>query len=414
MCAAVIREMSYAHAEICLKKLSPQVKSTHRFHIIKKLKPFVKKSKERKKRGKFRAATTTVGEGADKVTLTEILWNDSSLVGCVSADLGSEEHRVQRRMGRHTPTIAQPNMFKVRDMHYRAVDQNDQLRMSKWTFPNISRRVCWHKLFFALIEVLLINIYIIALQEEPDLKQDDYRWALLLQLVGKADELDEGAVAARTRSACREQREAEATPPVPESVGRWEGGETQHHHDRVFDYVTPEQALINQRIVDADPGNTKSTKSMRRRDRFRKDGKVRNPMFTSASQCVVCRYAHNRVTWTTKYCRECQPAPGWPQTNRATGFRRLSHPRLCSTECFKYFHTHRIAGLDYGVQKSRRTGRRSARNRARDRRGSQEPRSATGSHSSTGSDRVPHGIPVVQNLIGGAVDAVVTNPSVDV
>ena len=118
------------------------VKQTHRFHVVKKLKPFVTKSKLRKHRGKYRSATTTINFEGEDVTLTEVLWNDSSLVGCVSADLGTEEYRVTRRMGRHTPTVAQPNMMRERDKHYRAVDQNDQLRLSKWQFQHTAKRVC--------------------------------------------------------------------------------------------------------------------------------------------------------------------------------------------------------------------------------------------------------------------------------
>lgn len=396
---------------------SPQVKATHRFHVIKKLKPFVKQSKDRKHRGKYRAATTTVGLGGDAVTLTEILWNDSSLVGCVSADLGSEEHRVQRRMGRHNPTIAQPNMFKVRDDNYRAVDQNDQLRMSKWTFPQISRRVCWHKLFFALIEVLLINIYIIAMETEPDLPQDDFRWAILLQLVAKAKEIEQGAVSDRTRSeTTRKRRAARSTPTKP--VGRWSGGLESHHLDTVFDYVTPAEAEENQKIVDANPGTYTSAKTMRKRDRLRLDGKVRNPLFTSASQCIVCKFVHGRKTWTTRYCRECTPGAGWPQTNRATGFRRLSHPRLCSEECFKYFHTHRIAGLDYGVKKSRRS-KKARRTTAEDDRNtpldSSELRNRVARSQRNGTQNVPQ-VPnntVTPNPTHVTPDAVVNQPELD-
>ena len=132
-------------------------------------------------------------------------------------------------------------------------------------------------------------------------------------------------------------------------VSRWEGGAKAHHLATINDYVTPEEAAINQKIVDLDPANVESNKSMRRRDRERKDGKVRNPLFTSASLCLVCKYAKKKKTWTTKYCVECTPQPGWPKTNRASGFQCRLHPRLCSVQCFEYFHTHRIPGLDFNV-----------------------------------------------------------------
>ena len=142
------------------------VMRTHRYHVIggpkhPGLSQYVKKSKVsvtflfdyisythsqshiwpqvRKNRGKYRAATTTVGVGDEAVTLTELLWNDSSLVGCISADLGSEQEVVDRRMGRWTVPIPCPKMMVVRDKNFRAVDQIDQLRLCKWSFDFICR-----------------------------------------------------------------------------------------------------------------------------------------------------------------------------------------------------------------------------------------------------------------------------------
>ena len=307
------------------------VKSSHRFHVIKKLKPYITKSKVRKHRGKYRTATTTVQMDGEPITLTEVLWNDSSLVGCVSADLGSAEHRVTRRMGRHTPTVAQPDMMHERDKHYRAVDQNDQLRLGKWKFQHTAKRVCWHKLFFALIEILLVNIFLVAQQTEPELLQDDFRWAILLQLVAQAEELERDTpVSNRTRS---QQPDIDLTGARAEQavVTRWEGGLKAHHHAVINDYVTKEEAARNQKIVDNDPPKTMSRKTMRRRDQQRQDGKVRNPFYTSTSLCLVCKFTKKDVnglpvkTWTTKYCLECMPQPDWPKTNRATGFQRRLH-----------------------------------------------------------------------------------------
>lgn len=353
------------------------------------MKPYITKSKLRKHRGKYRAATTTLSHNGGDVTLTEVLWNDSSLVGCVSADLGSKEHQVKRRMGRHQPTIAQPHMMHVRDDFYRAVDQNDQLRMGKWGFDFKCKLVCWFKVFFALIELLLINVYIIAMQSDPGLLQDDYRWSLVLQLIHKAEELEAGEVAARTRA---QRQSGKTAVAATAKVSRWKGGVTQHHHDIVRDYVPPEQASANQKIVDLDPPKTVSNKSMRKRDRTRMDGKVRNPMYTSASLCLVCKYVHDAKTWTTRHCRECTPQPNWPQTNRATGFQRALHPRLCSPACFKYFHTHRIPGLDFKVRSS---ATRTPRRRTQSRR---TPAPATGV---TGE--------AVQSLVAVSPDAIISS-----
>ena len=212
-------------------------------------------------------------------------------------------------MGRHTHTVAQPNMMRERDKHYRAVDQNDQLRLSKWQFQHTAKKVCWHKLFFALLEVLLVNIYLIALQTEPELKQDDFRWSMVDQLVAKAEELEEGTVASRTRS---QQPEAAVASNNAQKVvvSRWDGGAEAHHLVTVPAYVTPEEEDINQKIVGLDPAKTLSRKVMRRRDSQKCDGNVRNPMYTSASLCLVCRYTKTDEdgrpvkVYTTKYCLE--------------------------------------------------------------------------------------------------------------
>ena len=276
------------------------------------------------------------------MTLTEILWNDSSLVGCVSADLGSENKIVKRRMGRWHVDVPCPRMMFVRGENFRAVDQNDQIRLCKWAFKFICRKKGWLKLFFALIELLIVNIFIVARQSNRDLEQDDFRWDLLTQLVKKADELDEETdMAERLRSAA--SRDA-PTPNRGSRSGRFSG---DHHHDCVNEYVTIEKARANQRIVDQYPSYRTSNKcEWRKRDSNRKNDKVRNPMYTSPSNCLVCKYVHDVSKKTTKYCRECMWQPNWPKIIRAKGYQLTLHPRLCSKSCFDYFHTHRIPALD--------------------------------------------------------------------
>lgn len=257
--------------------------STHTLNASLQPRPQV-----RKKRGKYRAATTTVGTGDKEVRLTELLWNDSALVGCVSADLGSEQETADRRMGRWMVAVPCPRMLVVRGDHFRAVDQIDQLRMCKWAFHFICKKKAWLKLFFALIELLMVNIFIIACRTDLDLEQDDYRWNCVIELVEKAKELDEeGDVAEHTRSATRAPRRESSSS----EHSRFEGGLEHHHHDVVCEYVTPEQAALNQAIVDRNPSNRVSKKLVwRDRDRQRLNNKVRNPMYTSLSACLVCRY----------------------------------------------------------------------------------------------------------------------------
>ena len=137
-------------------------------------------------------------------------------------------------------------------------------------------------------------------------------------------------------------------------VPRFQGADS-HHWELLHEYVTPEQAAINAAIVAANPTKRELTRRPRARDRNRKDGKVRNPLWTSASVCLVCKYHYNRIVETSRYCRECcvDKFTDWPKTNRATGFQKQFHPRLCSPECFRFFHTHNVRGLDYAQRRKR-------------------------------------------------------------
>ena len=99
-------------------------------------------------------------------------------------------------------------------------------------------------------------------------------------------------------------------------------------------------------------------KKSRRRDRFRKDGKVLNPAYF-LSRCVVCwadtRGTGRTPTRTNKYCRECSKEERWPKgMTRGGGYMDDFHPRLCSKKCWKRFHTARIHNLDLNPWKIRR------------------------------------------------------------
>ena len=124
-----------------------------------------------------------------------------------------------------------------------------------------------------------------------------------------------------------------------------------------------EQAAINEKIVKENPAIRECNRRPRKRDAHRVDkNKVRNPLFTSTSVCLVCKYVHKRRRETLKYCRECnvEAFKNWPKTNRATGFAKKFHPRLCSRECFEYFHTHNIIGLDHGQKRKRKSRSKSS------------------------------------------------------
>ena len=315
----------------------------HRYHIIRNWKKVVKKSKTRSKRGKYRSARTVI----DGVALTEVLWNDSTRIGAVSADLGSERCEVARRTGRHIVAVPCPRMHFVRNLFFRGVDQNDQLRMCKWKMVFKCKNKTWPKLVNGLYELCIVNIYIIKRTFNRHLKQDDFRWNLVFGLVEKAKQLEaESAAQVATTS----------TPSVcePESVDRFDGKDV-HHLDFLPEYVTPEVAEINQRIADDNPTRRKLNKKPRQRDVNRQDKKVHNPLFTSASTCLVCRHQYGKRRETMYYCRECNvdDFTHWPRTNRATGFAKQFHPRLCSRECFDFFHTTQVQGLDYDKKRKR-------------------------------------------------------------
>ena len=331
------------------------VKFGSRYHILKHWGgkgggKVIIKSKARNRRGKYRAATTTIAG----VVLNEVLWNDSALLGGCSADLGSENEAVVRRTGRHTPPIASPRLMTMRSKHLRGVDVHDQLRSSKYRITFQSRSKGWPKLDIGVFEILVVDVYVIKKQVDPSLKQDDFRWNLIAGMVQKADELDaEQAEKARHPLPCSptNKKVDNDDDPVPDRFD----GVNSHHHDKVEEYVTPQQAQINRRIAAANPTARKLNRKPRRRDRSRKTNKVRNPLYTSASVCLVCKYQYGRRRETLKYCRECnvETFKSWPKTNRATGFATKFHPRLCSQKCFDYFHTHTIKGLDYARKRQR-------------------------------------------------------------
>ena len=205
----------------------------------KYIKTMTGNTKAMKMRGKYRSMTTTLGD----VKFNACLWADSTLIATVSADLGTQAQTCKRRCGRHVATVACPDMVYQRGIHFRAVDQNDQLRLGKWHFDFISRKKPWHKVFFALIELLIVNIYIIAKGTIPDLTQPTFRWKLVLALVKKANEMEQADA--------ETQKEAEAVVPLVDDgdlVGRWNGGKDTHHHDRQPDYIFPHEVASHVRV----------------------------------------------------------------------------------------------------------------------------------------------------------------------
>ena len=78
------------------------VRMNAKYHVVAYWINVVKKSKKMSKRGKYRISTVNV----DDITLNTCLWNDSSLLGGISTDLGCEDDPVTRRTGRHLPDVS--------------------------------------------------------------------------------------------------------------------------------------------------------------------------------------------------------------------------------------------------------------------------------------------------------------------
>ena len=145
-------------------------------------------------------------------------------------------------------------MVFVRGHWFRAVDSNDQLRLGKVHFVVITKKKVWVKLSFGLVEICLVNIYIIVVNTEPefkDLTQEEFRWQLVEELVQKANELD-AAAARRADATATSTAPAARSHRTPLQI-RLEGRNGSHHHEIQSEYISLRQAVANQKVVDDDP-----------------------------------------------------------------------------------------------------------------------------------------------------------------
>lgn len=327
-----------------------------RFHVVYQLPvPFSKSRKLREHRGKYRSAQTEV-EG---VQVNCCLWSDSALIGYASCDLGTKQVEAVRQQGRHRVTIACPELVVERGKYFRAVDSHDQLRLGRLHFAYITKSKPWPEVFFGLIELTLVNIYIVCKQfeEHKDLTQNDFRWRMLEEILEIADEIDDRNFAAE-RAQERPAEVAEVSRHHPKS-------KDLHHWCQMSEYVDVETAkemlvLMQERPAVSGKAALARRRKPRSRDRFRKDGKVLNPAYFISS-CVVCwaetRGTGKKPTKTNKYCRECKKEDNWPKgMTRGGGYMNDFHPRLCSRRCWDRFHTERIQHLDVNQWKQHRPG----------------------------------------------------------
>jgi hypothetical protein len=340
----------------CKCTFTGTVKAGWRYHCCYHL--GVVKSKKREHRGKYRSATTKIAG----VTVNTCQWNDSTLVGYFSTAFGSKQCEDTRQQGRHKIKIAIPQMALVRGQHFRAVDQNDQLRLGKAGFNFVCRTKAWPKVFWGCIELLVVNMYIIARTNELHTEQRAFRWELMRQLLAEADDLD------------KDEAGEGRGPTTPQTPAEWKtrfhpDSATMHHHSSLQEYILAEDEAAVRAQMAANPARRTSEPRPRARDlnrNCRLTGKplVRNPMWIE-SQCIVCWAGGKRPRggggMTAKYCEECSWDTTWNKKSRSGGYTYDHQPRLCSEACWTKFHTERISGLDFNKRRSRNASGRAGR-----------------------------------------------------
>ena len=151
----------------------------------------------------------------------------------------------------------------------------------------ISRNKAWPTLTAGLFEMCVVNIYIVKRQDKRYKENaGEFRWSIVNGMVEKAKQLEEAP------GTCDElEYERVTATGDADMVPRFEGVDT-HHWELLDEYVTPEQAEINSEIVRQNPSGKQLHRRPRKRDQHRQDGKVRNPLWTSASVCLVCKYQY--------------------------------------------------------------------------------------------------------------------------
>ena len=128
-------------------------------------------------------------------------------------------------------------------------------------------------------------------------------WSLVLDLVKHVKSLELQNTVAATRVNTRSSTVLTQTDnPEGYYVSR-ERGAKLHHWDELKEYIYPDELAKYQALRDANPCQREHRHQPRRRDRTRADGKVRNPIYTSYSLCLVCKYQYGVRKETLRYCR---------------------------------------------------------------------------------------------------------------
>ena len=151
---------------------SASVKRGSRYHVAYDL--GLTQATKRANRGKYRSCTTTI----NRVKINAVLWQDSKLVAFASTYSGTSSIPVERRSGRFKFDIACPKLIVERGDHFRAVDSNDQMCLSDVRFDMISRTKAWPVVYWGVIELVIVNIFLIC-RVHPNMlniQQAPFRW----------------------------------------------------------------------------------------------------------------------------------------------------------------------------------------------------------------------------------------------
>ena len=262
-----------------------------------------------------------------------------------------------RRTGRFRWEISCPKMVVKRGQCFRAVDSNDQMRMSDIKFDIISRNKAWPVVHWGVHELIIVDIWLICRVSAlmKNIPQHTFRWQLLVEILDFAKSLESNT-----------GRRGRSQQPTVTVVDRFSPNSVSlHHFDNIPEYVTAQELDELHDLHREDATNAPPVKRSRSRDegrvrRMTGEQVFRNP-YWHAGQCVVC-WARGKRRMTSRYCRECSEDRGWTFTSRRGGTFNRYKPRLCSDECWIKFHTSQVYGLDYQMRTqrhSRARGRRS-------------------------------------------------------
>ena len=135
------------------------------------------------------------------------------------------------------------------------------------------------------IELLMVNMYIIARKNELHTEQRAFRWELRRQLLAEANDLD------------KDEAGEGRGPTTQQTPAEWKtrfhaDSANMHHHSSLQEYILAEDEAAVRAQMAANPARRTSEPRPRARDlnrNCRLTGKplVRNPMWIE-SQCIVC------------------------------------------------------------------------------------------------------------------------------